>query len=68
MLTAVELQVGDTVAARGCHPEYMVKSIDGHQGRSKSATQPARSTPTTATTPSPSSGLGHELTSTLDLF
>ena len=32
-LTADELQVGDTVAARGCHPEYQVASVEAHQGR-----------------------------------
>ena len=33
ILTAVELEVGDRVAARGCHPEYQVASIEAHQGR-----------------------------------
>ncbi len=32
-LTAVELQVGDTVAAQGDHPGYEVVAIGAAQGR-----------------------------------
>ena len=32
-LTAVELQVGDRVAAQGDHPGYEVVSVDAQQGR-----------------------------------